>query len=128
MSGGGASVAKKEASVVRVSGGAAGIWESTYACRVFGGMVVTRVCKASGVGGSAGFEVEGSEEVIVIRAAELSPLYAASDGEGVRSCCGTEPTAITSDSGLDGSAVGCCCLREKNENIASCDGEKVRKR
>jgi hypothetical protein len=111
---------------MRVSGGAAGIWESTYACKVFGGIVVMRVCKASGVGGSAGFELDVSGEAIVIRAAELSPLNAASDGEGVRSCCGTEPTAITSDSGFDDSAAGCCCLRVKNANIASSDGKGKR--
>jgi hypothetical protein len=87
-------------------------------------MEVMSVCNASGVGGSADLEVEASGEAIVIRAAEVSSLNAASDGEGVRSCCGTEPTAITSDSGFDDPAAGCCGLREKNENIASCDGER----
>jgi hypothetical protein len=87
-------------------------------------MEVMRVCKASGVGGSADFEVEASGEAIVIYAAELRSLNAASDGEGVRSCCGAEPTAIMSDSGFDDSAADFCGLREKIENIASCDGER----
>ena len=49
------SVAKKEASAVRVSGGAMGIFASTYACSVLAGIVETRACSASGVGGNAGF-------------------------------------------------------------------------
>jgi hypothetical protein len=49
------SVAKKDASAVSVSGGAMGIFASTYACRVLAGIVETRACNASGVGGNAGF-------------------------------------------------------------------------
>jgi hypothetical protein len=36
-----------------MSGGAAGILSSKYACRVFAGMEATRECSASGVGGTA---------------------------------------------------------------------------
>jgi hypothetical protein len=37
-----------------MSGGAAGMLSSRYACRVFAGMEVTSECRALGVGGTAG--------------------------------------------------------------------------
>jgi len=83
-----------------VSGGHPGMCASTYACSVFGGMVATSAWRTSGVGASAGFEVsgiEGPREDKVIFAAGPSPLNAASEGEGVRSCLGSESTAIASD-------------------------------
>ena len=43
--------------MARVSGGAAGMLSSRYACRVFAGMEVTSGCRASGVGGTAGIDV-----------------------------------------------------------------------
>jgi hypothetical protein len=95
--------AKKEARAARVSGGHAGISESTYVCNVLGGMVVTSAWRASGVGGSVGFEVSGLgiEEPIEVRVtfnAGPSALNAASEGDGVRSCLGSESTTIASDS------------------------------
>ena len=54
---GGERVMKKEAKMARVSGGAAGMLLSRYACRVFVGMEVTSGCRASGVGGTAGINV-----------------------------------------------------------------------
>ena len=86
--------------MARVSGGAAGMLSSTYVCRVFGGMELTSECRAPGVGGTAGFDVseaEGLRGAIVMFGCEPSPLYAASEGEGVRSCWGAESTAIGSD-------------------------------
>ena len=120
------SVSKKDAREASVSGGAVGSWASTYPCNVLAGIVETRACSASGVGGNAGgFKGE-------LRVGEAmsgvgpSPLYAASDGEGVRSCWGAaESTIIASGDSMSdcfGAVGGCCCLREKNENIASGDG------
>ena len=57
------SVAKKAARVARVSAGAVGRCASTYACSVFAGMVETRACSASGVGGNVGF---GASRVVRI--------------------------------------------------------------
>jgi hypothetical protein len=92
-------VAKKDERVARVSGGAAGMLSSTYVCRVFGGIEVTSECRASGVGGTTCFDVsaEGLRGAIVMFGCEPSPLNAASEGEGVRSCWGAESTAIGSD-------------------------------
>ena len=117
------SVAKKDASAASVSGGAVGSCASTYACSVFVGIVETRACSASGVGGNAGFGEEraGGEAICA-----AGPLEAASDGEGVRSCWGTESTTISSD--CFGDVGCCCCLREKKENIASGDSERQTKK
>ena len=83
--------------MARVSGGAAGMLSSTYVCRVFGGMELTSECRAPGVGSTAVSEAEGLRGAIVMFGCEPSPLYAASEGEGVRSCWGAESTAIGSD-------------------------------
>jgi hypothetical protein len=58
---------------------------STYVCRVFGGIEVTSECRASGVGGTADTGGPGGTMVVVFEC-EPSPLNAASEGEGVRSC------------------------------------------
>ena len=86
-----------------MSGGASGICASTYACRVLGGIGVTSERRASGVGGNAGFEgmvvvVVAAGEVVFATAPSPSPLNAASEGDGVRSCFGSpESTSIASD-------------------------------
>jgi len=71
-----------------MSGGAAGMLSSRYACRVFAGMEVMSECRASGVGGTAGIgECEDpGGRVIAMLGCRPSPLKAASEGEGVRSC------------------------------------------
>jgi len=65
-------------------------------------------------------EVSREEEAIICAVGPSPTLDAASDGEGVRSCWGTESMTIASDA--FGEAGVCCCLREKKENIASGDG------
>ena len=57
-------VAKNEARTARASSRACGICASTYACRVLGGIRVTSGRRASGVGGTAGFE--GMVVVVVV--------------------------------------------------------------
>jgi len=63
---------------------------------------VTSERRASGVGGDAGFEVWWIGDMVVVVevvfATAPSPLNAASEGDGVRSCFGSpESTAIASD-------------------------------
>jgi hypothetical protein len=63
-------VAKREERATRVSGGAAEMLSSRYACRVFTGMEVTSECGASGIGGTAsgGIDINESAEGPVGRA------------------------------------------------------------
>ena len=72
-----------------MSGGAAEMLSSRYACRVFAGMEVMSECRASGVGGTAGVgecEDPGGRVIAIVGCCRPSPLNAASEGEGVRSC------------------------------------------
>ena len=69
-------VEKKEARDARVSGGASEICASTYACRVLGGIRVTSERRASGVGGTAGFEGM-VVAVVVVAVAESGVLVPA---------------------------------------------------
>ena len=63
-------MAKREERATRVSGGAAEMLSSRYACRVFAGMEVMSECRAPGVGGTAGggIDIDESAEVPVGRA------------------------------------------------------------